>query len=209
MKTMGMISHITTIFTPKILLHTNPESMAHLVSFISPLIWPHHPWFAAANFERALTRTYWKVCRALARVLAPPPSRFLVLFLLVVEWVCSFLFSWLQYFGCIGWVNSGSASESWVGYVSRDVWLGLLTYRYLVPHGGDWWFVHLQSWNFSLLVAAAWSFSLVAATARFFVLYFMYFMFNVGFMLDVGVMPPCGLYASLLALDVLGFGSGT
>ncbi|CAL9008144.1 unnamed protein product [Prunus brigantina] len=46
---------------------------------------------------------------------------------------------------------------------------------------------------------AAWSFSLAVAVARFFVFNFMYFMFNVGFMLNVGVMPPCGLYAFLWA----------
>ncbi|CAL8991529.1 unnamed protein product, partial [Prunus brigantina] len=67
--------------------------------------------------ERVLTRINWKVCRALARVLAPPPS------------------------------------------------------RYLVLHGDDWWFVHLHSWNFSLLVVAVWSFSLVVAAAKIYVFY--------------------------------------
>ena len=191
---MGMISPITTIFTLQVLLHTDPKSMAHLDSFTLPLIWPH-PWFAAANFKRVLARIYWKVCRALARVLAPPPSRFLVLSLLAVEWVFSFFFCWLLSIGCIGWVNSGSVSESRVGYVLRNFWLGLLTYGCLALHGGDWWFVHLQSWSFSLLVVAAWSFSLVVA-ARFPVFYFM---FNVGFMLNVGVMPLCGLYAFMWA----------
>ncbi|CAL8156631.1 unnamed protein product [Prunus armeniaca] len=155
--------------------------MAHLVSFTSPLIWPHHPWFVAANFERVLTRINWKVCRALARVLAPPPSRFLVLFYLAVEWVCSFLFCWLLSFGCIGWVNSGSVRESRVGYVLRDVWLGLLTYGYLVLHGGDWWFVHLQSWNFSLLVVATWSFSLAVPAARFWLRNMIFMLYCTGF----------------------------
>ncbi|CAL2228698.1 unnamed protein product [Prunus armeniaca] len=102
--------------------------MAHLDSFSSPLIW-HHPWFVATNLKCVLARIYWRVCRALAQVLAPPP---------------------------FSWVISGSVSESQVGYVLRNVWLGLLTYGCLVLHGGDWWFVHLQLWSFSLLVAAAW-----------------------------------------------------
>ncbi|KAL6293684.1 hypothetical protein ACE6H2_001826 [Prunus campanulata] len=45
---------------------------------------------------------------------------------------------------------------------------------------------------------AAWRFSLAVA-ARFTVFYFTYVMFNVGFMLNVGVMPLCGLYAFMWA----------
>ncbi|CAL8997031.1 unnamed protein product [Prunus brigantina] len=167
--------------------------MAHLDSFTSLLIWPY-PWVVAANFKRVLTRIYWKVCRALARVLAPPPSRLLVRFLLAMEWVFSFFFCWLLSFGCMGWVDSGSVCESRVAYVLGNFWLGLLTFGCSGVHGGDWRCVYLQSGSFSLLVVAAWSFFLVVA-ARFYVFYFMYSMFNVGFWLNVGVIPLCGLYA--------------